>query len=172
MPHKITLSNIRRRNYMKEYIEFQRKITKGGGTSTSYRITIPEEIIHKMEVTSGDKITWRVYDKNNEITILFPKESSQTTKKTSINIDNKPQKPTKESKAIIIATTQTNNRLFSIILQKNPHLQIAIINNSTQKQVTTLGASKREEEEIQNIISNIKPCNSEEEIKELLTQYR
>ena len=49
MPHKITLSNIRRRNYMKEYIEFQRKITKGGGTSTSYRITIPEEIINKTD---------------------------------------------------------------------------------------------------------------------------
>ena len=157
---------------MKDYIEFQRKITKGGGTSTSYRITIPEEIIHKMEVTSGDKITWRVYDKSNEITILFPKESSQTTKKTSSNIDETTQKPTKKPKGEIISTTTTNNNQFIINLQRNPSLQIATYTKGYTKQVKTLGATKREEKEIQTIISQLKPCNTEEEIIELMKQYR
>ena len=157
---------------MKDYIEFQRKITKGGGTSTSYRITIPEEIIHKMEVTSGDKITWRVYDKSNEITILFPKESSQTTKKTTSNIDETTQKKTKKPKGEIISTTSTNNQQFIINLQKNPHLQIAIYTKNYTKQVKTLGATKRKEKEIQTIISNLKPCNTEEEIIESLNQHR
>jgi len=172
MPHKITLSNIRRRNHMKEYIEFQRKITKGGGTSTSYRITIPEEIIHKMEVTSGDKITWRVYDKSNEITILFPKESSQTTKKTTSNIDETTQKTTKTSNKEIIQSISTDNKEYTIELLKNPYLQIRVINNNTKKQVTTLGASKREKSQIQTIITLLQPCNTEEEIREVLTEYR
>ena len=68
---------------MKDYIEFKTKISKSGGTSSSAKTTIPKEILQKMEVTVGDYITWRVYDKSNEITILFPKESSQTTKKTT-----------------------------------------------------------------------------------------
>ncbi len=56
---------------MKKYIEFKRKITKGGGTSTSYRITIPEEIINKMEAIAGENITWRVYDNSNKVEIIF-----------------------------------------------------------------------------------------------------
>ena len=143
---------------MKDYIEFQRKISKGGGTSTSYRITVPEEIINKMEVMAGDKITWRIYDKSNEITILFPKEPTQ--------------KQTKTRDKEIFQSVLTDNKKYTIELLNNPYLRIRVNNNNTQKQVTTLGASKREKSQIQSIITLLKPCKTEDEIKKLLDKYR
>lgn len=288
---------------MKNYIEFHRKISSGGGTSTSIRITIPEEIVKKMEITSGENITWRLYDGSNEVTLLFPKETPKTTKKTTSNIHETTKKPQKETnlnqyikgnkkegyyiineeKQInigayinkedlkedlnnmilnewnqqsvetsklnveyyiteetyphirnhnfyycltkedysklnedvsnntpfqnisyeslqriiqdsiqfeevpekdetsqkqqntnkeIISTTQTNNKKYSIILQKNPNLEIVIIDNSTQKQRTKLGASKRDQKEIESIITQTKKYSTEDEIKKYLDTYR
>lgn len=56
---------------MKNYIELSSKITASGGTSTSYKTTIPKIILDKMELTSGDKITWRVYDNSNKVEVIF-----------------------------------------------------------------------------------------------------
>ena len=179
---------------MKDYIDFKRKITKGGGTSTSYRISIPEEIIQKMEVKSGDKITWRLYDNNNKVEIIFgdttqedeeqqPKSSQQKEqhqeqqqppqkpKKVSTNIDKTTQKQI-EIKGKILESTTTDNKQFIINLQENPSLQIAVYREETKKQATKLGASSRGEEEIKDIISQLKPCTTEEEIKEIFNKYK
>lgn len=170
---------------MKDYIEFKTKISKSGGTSSSAKTTVPKEILQKMEVTVGDYITWRVYDGNKVITILNQekppeksttknkkKQKTQKHKNTSVNIDETTQKPTKKETKKIHKVIPTKNKEFSIELLENPYLQIRIINNNTQKQVTTLGASKREETEIQTIISQLKEGNSKEEYIEILNQYR
>ncbi len=157
---------------MKDYIEFKTKIGKSGGTSTSYKTTIPKEILSKMEVTTGDYITWRVYDGNKIITILSSGETSKKPKNQSSNIDETTKKQTKTKNKEPIQSISTDNKEYTIELLKNPYLQIRVINNNTKKQVTTLGASKREKSQIQTIITLLQPCNTEEEIREVLTEYR
>ena len=58
---------------MKNYIEFQRKITKDirrDGSLASYRISIPTEIANKMEWDSETRVSWRIYDHNSIICLV------------------------------------------------------------------------------------------------------
>lgn len=270
---------------MKNYIELTSKISSSGGTSTSYKTTIPKVILNKMEVESGDLITWRLYDNRNKVEIIFKdptqeeksieeikKESykkyikgsknkgyyivnkekninigayiDKSTAKANIDLllkdewkketleicklnieyeitshtfphvrENDPyyylekndysnlykdtieetpfknisyeelQKIIKNSinetsnihetsKKTILSSLQTNNKKFTINTQLNPYKQISIINNSTKKQITSLGITKRQDEEVEEIISKIKKCKTEEEIKSILKPYR
>lgn len=270
---------------MKKYIELTSKISSSGGTSTSFKTTIPKVILNKMEVTSGDLITWRVYDNNNKVEIIFKdpieeKKSKEETKKENYkkyikgsknkgyyivnkekninigayinketakdNIDilikdkwnketidiaklnieleiteerfphvrnNKPYfsltdenynnlyKDTEEStpfknisyeelqkiiknsinetsnihetsKKKILSTTETNNKELIINTQLNPYKQIAVYNIKTDKQITTLGITKRQDEEVKEIISKLKKGKTEEEMKSILEPYR
>ena len=58
---------------MSKYIDFKRKLTKGGGSSTSYRISVPEEIIQKMEVKPSTVVIWRLHD-TGKVEVIFEDE--------------------------------------------------------------------------------------------------
>ena len=83
---------------MKDYIQFETKI---GLNSGSYRTSIPKEIAEYFEITTDEKLLWRLNIKTNEITIIpVPK----TSKNTSDDIHETNKKP--ENKT---TTTDTNN---------------------------------------------------------------
>lgn len=87
----------------------------------------------------------------------------------SIHYEDLPD-DTKENK--IISTTTTKNNKYQIILQNNPYKQIAVKNIERNKQITTLGASKRDKTEIEKIINEVKKCSDEDEIINTLKKFR
>lgn len=97
---------------MKDYIQFETKI---GLNSGSYRTSIPKEIAEYFEITTDEKLLWRLNIKTNEITIIpVPKTSKNTSddihetnkksKDSTVNIHETNKKP--ENKT---TTTDTNN---------------------------------------------------------------
>ena len=134
---------------MKNYIELTSKISSSGGTSTSLKTTIPKVILEKMEVESGDRITWRVFDNDNKVEIIFMGDliSTHLTKNNKIRINHEKDKKRKTSKLIAK-------------------------DNSTNKQITWIGTTHREEKEIEKIIKETIECKTEEQIKNTFDKYR
>jgi len=99
---------------MKDYIQFETKI---GLNSGSYRTSIPKEIAEYFEITTDEKLLWRLNIKTNEITIIpVPKTSKNTSddihktskksKDSTVNIHETNKKP--ENKTTITDTNITN----------------------------------------------------------------
>lgn len=99
---------------MKDYIQFETKI---GLNSGSYRTSIPKEIAEYFEITTDEKLLWRLNIKTNEITIIpVPKtskntsddihETSKKSKDSTVNIHETNKKP--ENKTTITDTNNTN----------------------------------------------------------------
>ena len=73
---------------MKNYLEFSSKISSAGGTSSSYKTTIPKAIIDKLELNKGDKITWKLYDNSNKAEIIFKDPFQEKKQKEEIKKEN------------------------------------------------------------------------------------
>lgn len=73
---------------MKNYLEFNSKISSAGGTSSSYKTTIPKAIIDKLELNKGDKITWKLYDNSNKVEIIFKNPFQEKKQKEEIKKEN------------------------------------------------------------------------------------
>ena len=109
--------------HMKDYIQFETKI---GLNSGSYRTSIPKEIAEYFEITTDEKLLWRLNIKTNEITIIpVPKTSKNTSddihetnkksKDSTVNIHETNKKP--ENKTTTTDTNNTNKENKSGILK-------------------------------------------------------
>lgn len=126
--------------HMKDYIQFETKI---GLNSGSYRTSIPKEIAEYFEITTDEKLFWRLNIKTNEITIIPVLKTSENTsdniyktdeksKDSSVNIhetDKKPKNKTtitdsnttnKENKPVKTNTTKNKTRITDPGIESNP----------------------------------------------------
>lgn len=85
---------------MKNYIQFETKI---GLNSGSYRTSIPKEIAEYFEITTDEKLLWRLNIKTNEITII-------PVLKTSENTSNDIHETSKKSKDSTVNIHETNKK--------------------------------------------------------------
>lgn len=121
---------------MKDYIQFETKIGKNSG---SYRTSIPREIIEYFEITTDEKLLWRIYFKTNTITLIPTSKESEnapthidettekTEKKATTNSETETTSTIKEEhekyyeklKETKQHTTRNSDNTFKLTIQKN-----------------------------------------------------
>lgn len=173
---KDDLNNMINNKWNKKSIETSKLNVEYYITEESYPHIRNNPFYYCLTKDDYDKMRKDVYDETPFKNISY--KDLQKIIQNSIHyedLNDDSEEPTPKNKNDkIISTTTTNNNKYQIILQNNPHKQIVIKSIERNKQVTNFSVTKRSEDEIKQIIKEIKEsnCNNEDEIKEFVQKYR